>query len=194
MEKLGSPYDTFPLEMATYGGGGVAMWGSICGACNGAAFAVSLFQAGNVRTQIISEVFNHYENDPHPQYKPAKMLGQNVPEDLPTSVIKSIHCHSSIVSWYKSAGDNTPRNLTMDRCGRLVADVALKTVTLLNQAHAGEFKPTAGMSETAVGCMKCHSMFVQNKEVKAPSAMARMNCEPCHDAEVNHLVYPHPKK
>ena len=39
-EKLGKPYTDFPFQMSTYGGGGVAGWGTLCGTCNGAAMAI----------------------------------------------------------------------------------------------------------------------------------------------------------
>lgn len=41
--KYGAPYDTFPLWMMSYAGGGIAGWGTVCGALNCAAAAYGLF-------------------------------------------------------------------------------------------------------------------------------------------------------
>ena len=41
-DKFGSPYSTFPFDMMKYGAGGIAGWGTLCGALNGAAAAIGL--------------------------------------------------------------------------------------------------------------------------------------------------------
>jgi hypothetical protein len=55
---------------------------------------------------------------------------------------------------------NSPQR--RDRCARLSADVAMKTVTLLNQWVDGKYKPSHGSNvgdagiTTQLNCTECH--------------------------------------
>ena len=54
---FGKPYTEFPFELSTYGGGGVAAWGTLCGTCNGTAMAIALFHQGELRNTLVHDVF-----------------------------------------------------------------------------------------------------------------------------------------
>lgn len=69
------PFSSFPCYMMKYGGGGVGHWGSICGALNGAAAVIGLFERDKERREaLISTLFVWYEQTALPGYtpKPAK--------------------------------------------------------------------------------------------------------------------------
>ena len=69
-DGLGKPYTDFPFSLSSYGSGGVAVWGTLCGTCNGSAMAASMFTKGKVRNQLISELFTWYENTALPLFIP----------------------------------------------------------------------------------------------------------------------------
>jgi len=71
-EKLGKPYTDFPFELSTYGGGGVALWGTLCGTCNGAAMAMAMFHQGKLRSELISEIYTWYEGTALPLFNPGE--------------------------------------------------------------------------------------------------------------------------
>jgi len=51
-DKWGEPYSSFPMGMISYGGGGIALWGSTCGTLNGAAAAIALFVTHGTRRPL----------------------------------------------------------------------------------------------------------------------------------------------
>ena len=72
-EKYGEPYRSFPVEMMIYGAGGVAGWGSICGAVNGSAALISLFVKNEDDIKrLVDELFLWYQETELPVYVPAK--------------------------------------------------------------------------------------------------------------------------
>ena len=61
-DTYGEPYRSFPLEMMRYGFAGVAEWGSLCGAVNGAAALIGLFTKKEEELkELIDELFLWYE-------------------------------------------------------------------------------------------------------------------------------------
>lgn len=56
-EKFGEPYTLMPPQMLSFGGGGGAGWGTLCGALNGAAAAISLVVDRSSASSIVSELF-----------------------------------------------------------------------------------------------------------------------------------------
>ena len=175
---LGKPYVDFPFALSSYGGGGVASWGTLCGACNGAAMAVSMFHQGETRSQLIQEVLAWYENTKLPVYVPAEPVRVKKDFAMAASLSESTLCHISITRWSKASGMKSFSPERAERCARLVADVAGYTADLLNNAARGEFAPKLSMSSTAAGCLECHA---QGKPTaNEPEVVSRMSCTTCH--------------
>jgi hypothetical protein len=178
-EKLGEPYTTFPFALSSYGGGGVSSWGSLCGTCNGAAMAIGLFHAGQERTMLTQQLFAWYEASTLPRYVPAASSRVKKGFEMPASRPDSVLCHVSISRWTGVSGLAAYSPERLERCARLVADVAGFTTELLNTSARKQAFAGARLSEVAAGCLGCHA---QGKQAPGePETVSRMACTTCHD-------------
>jgi len=174
-DKYGEPYSSFPMGMISYGGGGIALWGSTCGTLNGAAAAIALFVTGADRNAIIDELFAWYETAALPTYKPKKAIRSSKP--IKKSKAGSVLCHASVSNWCEVSGYGGFSAERAERCGRLVADVAAKTVDLLNLYLRGKFQPKV---YSAASCLSCHG-----KGNMVGDTLAKMGCTSCHEDAQN---------
>lgn len=170
---VGAPYDTFPTAMTKYGAAGVASWGTLCGALNGAAEAICLVSDPKIYNSIISEVFGWYGSTELPDFKPAK---PKYP-DLPTSVADSQLCHMSVTTWCTKNGFKTTDPQRAERCAWLTASAVKYTVDLLNKQADGTFKPAFIVPASVAGCLACHGPkgTIQNVHISSQS-----DCTICH--------------
>ena len=60
LESLGEPFSFVPSQIMNFGKGGVVAWGTLCGALNGAAAAVSLVFGGQQMAAIVNELMAWY--------------------------------------------------------------------------------------------------------------------------------------
>ncbi len=161
-EKVGAPYTTFPVEVITYAHGGTAGWGGTCGTLIGAGLAASLAAGPKAGEQILNEVMKWYSETALPIYKPDQPKAQiNV-----TSISNSPLCHLSVNRWMAKEGVGFLSAQQMERCGRLSADVATKTVELLNNNADSRFAAVTKSPAAANGtpsqnnCTDCHGANV----------------------------------
>ncbi len=172
--KLGEPFRSFPLHMMRYGSGGVCGWGSLCGTLNGGAAVIGLLEPDKERqAQLVAELFSWYETTPLPAYQP---------NDLPTvpkSVSGAVLCHVSVHRWCETSGCEVESAEMKERCRRLTADVAAKTVELLNRnlRKATDF---VGLAPDVKSCVACHG-----KDDRA-DAFGTMRCNTCHQLSKDH--------
>jgi hypothetical protein len=173
----GEPFRSFPLHMMRYGRGGVGGWGSLCGALNGGAAVIGLVEPAKPRQeQLVAELFSWYETTALPTYSPQ---GQNDSPALPKSVSGSVLCHLSVRRWCQASGCEVESDAMKERCRRLTADVAAKTVELLNRnlRNASNF---TGLAPEVKSCVSCHG-----KDDRA-DAFGTMRCSACHQLSKNH--------
>jgi hypothetical protein len=166
----GEPYRSFPVHMMRYGEGGVGLWGSLCGTVNGGAAIFGLFEPDKKRREsLISELFSWYETAELPSYVPA-----SPPESLeiPKTVTRSVLCHISVGTWCLESGNDIGSDEMKERCRRLTADVAAKTVELLN-ANLHEPCKFAGLRGEVRSCLSCHKLDLHD-------TMGKMDCSNCH--------------
>lgn len=179
-ETVGQPFASFPFHMLAYGHGGAGGYGTLCGALNAAAAVLGLFETRQrARDLMITEVFKWYEETELPIHRPAQPAGAGV---VPTSVAGSTLCHASIAGWCRAAKANPYDKLRGERCRRLSADVAEKTVRVLNRSF------TQGMRELTIddassACMRCHASATEPRV----TVRTLMNCGSCHT-----VAEPHP--
>lgn len=173
-EKYGEPYSSFPVEMMTYGAGGTGGWGTLCGALNGGSALIGLFVRDETQQkQLISELFKWYETAELPAFQPAKPV---VKMAMPVSVSNSVLCHVSTTKWCKVSGKKAFGKERKERCRRLTADVAGKTVSLLNAHFAALPVTSPATPPKSTGCAACHTA----KDSTIQNSRGKMSCTPCH--------------
>lgn len=188
-DKHGAPYDTFPSSMLAFGKSGVAGFGTLCGALNGAGAAIGLYvgavnkkdPTSKARDKMITDLFSWYEKEALPVFKPTDaLLASSKGKDcaVPATCAESVLCHRSVGVWCSKAECGASSKERSERCARLTADVAARTVELLNAHLAGE-KPAAQLSAEAQTCLSCHG---KGKELD--NAKSKMNCAVCHSDDL----------
>jgi hypothetical protein len=174
-ERYGEPYRSFPCGMMTYGAGGVASWGSLCGSLNGAAAAVALFASGKEQqTRLTGQILLWHEQSELPTYVPAK---PKLDMRIPGSIARSVLCHPSVSLWCKASGYPVAGKEHMERCARLAADTARQTVRVLNEGLSGDLAHPIAADNQANQCSACHGREGQRKD-----ALGRMTCGSCHSS------------
>lgn len=180
---VGSPFDKFPATMMKYGGAGVAGWGTLCGACNGAAAAIALVCASDVSGKITSEVFGWYGQEALPNYQPRTPKF----DKIPASVANSQLCHPSVTEWCNASGFKATSPERAERCAWLTASTVKYTVEQLNKNLAGGFAVVHAVPQSVTGCLSCHGKGGLKENVHATNATT---CTTCHDT----LTTNHPAK
>jgi hypothetical protein len=169
----GEPYSSFPLDMMGYGAGGVGGWGSLCGALNGSAAVIGLFVKSKAhRTALTNEVLLWHEQASLPAYIPAKA---DLDIEIPTSTADSVLCHVSVSKWCKVSGHKSFSKACDERCKRLSADVAAKTVQLLNAWHLQALATLHRPTKQLQTCTSCHG-----RGGTLENTRGKMNCTTCH--------------
>lgn len=167
--KYGAPYDAFPSDMMTVGGGGVGSWGSICGTLLGCAMAFALYTTGADRSKLVDILFTWYEQTKLPNWKP-KTSFRNVPDPKAVAA-ESINCHMSVSATGLDPGTDAQR----ERCSRLAGSVSGMAAALLADWHKGKTLTGATLSEVAAYCRGCHGGGVSEAEI------VKQLCTKCHD-------------
>ena len=177
-KEHGEPYRSFPVYMMRYGRGGTAGWGSLCGALNGSAALIGLFIEKDEDLKIlIDEMFLWYEQTELPVYIP-KRPTYNI--EIPNSISVSVLCHVSVTRWCKVSGHKTFSKPQKERCKRLTADTAGKTVEVLNAHFAGRTSTTRQFNEKTKQCRSCHT-----KGSKLQNSHGKMSCTNCHSLSLD---------
>lgn len=156
--------------MMKYGAGGVGNWGSLCGALNGGAAVIGLFEQDKQRREnLVAQLFSWYETTELPSYQPKAAADS---ESIFKNAAGSVLCHASVGNWCKRSGNKVGSQEMKERCRRLTADVAARTVELLN-ANLREPCKFAGLSPEVKSCLSCH-----NEELH--DTIGKMRCDSCH--------------
>ena len=178
-EKYGAPYKDFPFSMMEFGKSGISEWGGTCGALLGAAAALALFFPRKSRDAMIDELFRWYELTAFPIYKPNPGTTK-VEGPLPSSAADSILCHISVTKWCAASNFDARSVERSERCARITADVAVKTLELIQAQAGGKFAPMLKKSEVYAGCTVASCHGENKKDWQHAGLKGRMDCTPCH--------------
>jgi hypothetical protein len=181
-QKVGAPYSTFPSGMMKYGANGIAGWGLVCGALNGAAAAIYLVRDPARGAPIITELFRWYAEQPLPFYEPAE---PRIEDAIPASVAGSQLCHISVSKWCDKSGFKANSPQRGERCARLSASVAARTVELLNASAGGETHAAVPEPTGVRTCLACHG---RGGSVGNVYASHQSSCTICHTNLSKHPV------
>ena len=173
---LAKNYLAFPFYMMVYGQAGLAFYGSLCGALNGCAAALSVFVPNKEdKFAMIQDLAVYYEETPLPIYVPTI---DNYPGRMPPNPAKSVLCHLSLDKWIKNSKTTLEGYTRVERCIRVTSDMVIRTVKLLNEYHTASPKANTGLlpllPETQ-SCIECHS----DRQGRYDS-LTKMNCTDCH--------------
>lgn len=181
-EKFGEPFVSFPTHLFKYGHGGIGGYGSVCGTLNGAAALIGLLITDkNVQDQMITDLFQWYEKEPLPEFRPQKA---NFDFSPPTAVSNSVLCHASNTNWSKQSGYKVSSKERKERCRRLTADVAKKVTAALNEIHTDAYIAGFHSNETVSTCVACHG-----GDGKLDNTAVKMSCNSCHSESIGHRVF-----
>lgn len=167
---VGHPFTSMPTIMSKYGKGGTVGFGTLCGALNGAAMALNLVSTD---LGMVTEVVGEYTEKAYPTWKP--VVAKKTDDDLPTSVSGSPLCHVSVTKWCEASGFGSGSNERKERCGRLTAEVAGRTVEILNAMADGTFSAVFVNPESVTGCNGCHG-----DDGNIANVHAKSECTQCH--------------
>ncbi len=134
-EKYGYPYNQINGRMFANGGGGYGRR-NLCGSLGGAFAILGLFLTGSDSGKLRNELYAWYESAAFPIYQP-----EGVPEHPVHSVAGSELCKDSVGNWMTASGCEFGSKERATRCACLSADVAEKTITLLNIHFGYEAAP-----------------------------------------------------
>ncbi len=157
-KKMGEPYTSFPMEVTCFAHGGTSGWGGTCGTLIGAGVLSTLCAGPAVGEQINNEVCNFYATSALPIFVPDHPKA----ELKTTSISNSPICHLSVGKWMKKEGVGFLSPQQMDRCGRVAADMCMRTLELLNLWADGKFEAKtkapvfANEIPSQNNCTECH--------------------------------------
>jgi hypothetical protein len=194
---VGQPFSLLPLDFGKFGGGGVASYGSICGAALAGTLVINMVVADPaapapaVRNPMIAELLRWYEGFAFPAYSPTAVNAAEtgLVRDFSAANLVNLQrkpgshlCHASVSGWCAQNGVTANGKDKAARCARLTADVAGKAAELINDYLANRpLVPTARDAASAA-CVTCHPATSTSRPVN--SGMA---CVTCHtDKATNH--------
>ncbi|HET8539164.1 MAG TPA: C-GCAxxG-C-C family protein, partial [Anaeromyxobacter sp.] len=159
---------SFPVDAFKFLEGGVAGWGTICGACAGSCVVTNVIlgpsTAGSEVGMLMgSELMQRYASTAMPTYVPKN---PRVKADPPKTVADSPLCHLSVGKWMKAANKELGSPERKDRCARLTASMAHELVTVLNLWKDGKYQTKGEVP------------------ARAYAIQAQHNCNDCHGTDV----------
>lgn len=181
-DQFGEPFASFPCHMMKYGHGGIAGYGTVCGALNGGAAVFGLLVTDKEdRDALIADLFRWYEQTPLPSLKPED---PGFDFEAVSVAAGSPLCHASITNWSDGADVHASSKERKERCRRLAADVAGKVTAMLNDYFADAYTAPQFNDETVQTCMTCHG-----KEGKLDNTAGQMSCTSCHSESIGHRLF-----
>lgn len=188
-EKIGEPFTLVPTQMLYFGSGGGAGWGTLCGALNGAAAAISLVLNRANAASVVSELFGWYTavklpTDISNDYAVRRVFLVNRNDKELTQTISSTPlCHGSVSKWCTETRLKVTSPERSERCARLTGDTTARAVELLNDFFDGQFRAAFVPPKSVTECMTCHDATALGHV----HSTNKMDCKQCHDDNWDHL-------
>jgi hypothetical protein len=181
-EAVGDPYTSIPSQLMYFGHGGAAEWGTLCGALNGAAAAISLVCDKAATDILVSELLGWYTQTKLPTdisnyYGLENKYGVNkISASLVQNASGSPLCHVSVSLWSAASGIAVGDPNRAERCARLVGDTAAYAAQILNDHFNNRFMALYVPPADVAACEYCHTQ----SSTSTPSTKGKMECRQCH--------------
>ncbi len=183
----GAPWNTFNPDLMRFGAGGIAHWGTVCGAINAGATVIQMV-AGSSAGALINEYFGWACDFPFPS---TRVDALSLYKNQPTSIAKSPLCHNSSGNWAYTYGYRIGSPERKERCAKVAADCAYKAVELLNAWLSNAFTPEkfAPDYQNETNFERCFTCHV-GPASKYDNAQGKMNCltKGCHPEKAAHKL------
>lgn len=194
-ETVGAPFNLLPKDFGKFGGGGIAGFGTICGAVLGGVMIINhIVSKADVRAKMMTELMRWYEGYNFPHYVPAAVDTRETgtTKDFSASNIATLQvvpgsqlCHASVSKWCAANGVSAKGADKIARCSRLTADVAGKVAEILNTyLSTGDYAGGLALDATSQSCTGCHPATSPTRPVASG-----MTCTSCHPDKT---TFPHP--
>lgn len=183
-----------PLDFGKFGGGGIASYGSICGAVLAGHLVINMIVTNaTTRAAMMTDLMRWYEGNAFPAYTPTAVdTGETgLTKDFSSANLASLQvvpgshlCHASVSGWCTVNGVTTSGADKKARCARLTGDVAGKVAEMLNAYLAASPRAytAAGLDAASAACVGCHTQTATGNgtnHLPPPSASGRA-CTTCH--------------
>lgn len=189
-QTAGKPFDQLPLDLGKFGGGGIAGYGSICGAVLGGVMIINnIVSDATARAAMMTDLMRWYERETFPKYLPTAIdaAETGLTKDFSATGVVSLQrapnshlCHASVSDWCAANGVSAAGADKKARCARLTADVAGHVAEMLNTYLDGTGAYTAAALDSASArCTSCHTGASPVQPVASG-----MSCTTCHDDKV----------
>lgn len=126
-DKVGYPWNHVPPKAFTVAAGGYAGLGSLCGALGTATAFIGTVCDTDTQKKVVADLFRWYESAEFPSYQPGGM-------NLKTTVAESTLCEVSVMKFMAAEDVKYGDAKRKERCAGVTAEVAKKTIELLNAA------------------------------------------------------------
>ena len=191
----GAPFTLLPIDFGRFGGGGIASYGSICGAVLGGVLVINMITANaTARAAMMTDLMRWYEGNAFPAYAPSAInagetgltLDFGASNLVNLQVTPGSHlCHASVSSWCAAKAVSATGADKKARCARLTADVAGKVAEMLNAYLTADAYTAAGIDAASSSCLGCHPGGSTSRPVASG-----MSCGSCHpDKLTNHPAF-----
>ncbi|MCF6266341.1 MAG: C-GCAxxG-C-C family protein [Desulfuromusa sp.] len=174
-EEIGYPYILLPEDMFHHTAGGYGGEGTLCGAIGSCAAIINLVAYDNNKThsKLVADLINWYSQ----QTFPTKMFDSIATyKDQVQVAPGSPLCHVSASTWMQAAEVSYKDKPRKDRCAKVTAATAYRTIEILNQHLEGKYAFIGPVhTEETEECLSCHGK-------KAAYTEKGLNdCLDCHD-------------
>ncbi len=187
---VGAPFSLLPLDFGKFGGGGIASYGSICGAVLAGHLVLNMIVSNaTARAAMMTDLMRWYERTAFPAYTPTAVNAAEtgLTKDFSAGNLVTLQvtpgshlCHASVSGWCTAVGVSASGNDKKARCARLTADVAGKVAEMINAYLADHAYTAAALDATSQTCVGCHTAGATGVGTAPPPSAAGMACTSCH--------------
>ncbi|UCG72859.1 MAG: C_GCAxxG_C_C family protein [Chromatiales bacterium] len=183
-EEVGHPWTTLPDMMMAHAASGFGGHGTLCGALAGASTIINMVTFGEERdkilqnNQIVDRLFWWYAEQEFPTDRFDDI--SPIPDQIRVKAMSPL-CHTSVSKWALAAGANINTAEKIERCAKVVGEVAYTVTLALNEFFKGEWvAPAWKPSEEISHCVMCHGPSTATKKAPRWNQQGHMECLMCH--------------